>query len=246
MRARTHWAKGSGRSADAKPPRGARRFFVAGRESWICLGRTMLQETTAIQPTHLPEVPPVDTLKGAGRDFWEALDSTKLWWLLGLVSVLVALWLARKVLRFIRRRRPPKLHPKLQRYGDASAEASSPLDLAARRHAEAARIVATSSTAEITGYEILEQIEAVYVDGFRKPEEALEGLKAVAGMKGANAVIRVRQERSSGGRCTASGDAVVVRKIGGPAISNTGPAPAHGTGALPPSAAAAPPEAEIN
>ncbi len=184
----------------------------------------MLQESTAIQTPRLPEVPPVETLKGAGQDFWAELDSSKLWWLLGLVCMLAALWIARKALRFIRRRRPPKLHPKLQRYGDAAADASSPLDLGARRHAEAARIVATSSTAEITGYEILEQIEAVYVDGFRKPEEALEGLKAVAGMKGANAVIRVRQERSAGGRCTASGDAVVVRKIGGPAIPNTGPA----------------------
>ncbi|MCC7291671.1 MAG: hypothetical protein IT449_06390 [Phycisphaerales bacterium] len=185
----------------------------------------MLQESTAIQTPSLPEVPPVETLKGAGQDFWAELDSDKLWYLLGLVCVLVAFWLTRKGLRFIRRRRPAKLHPKLQRYGDASADASSPLDLAARRHAEAARIVATSSTAEITGYDIIEQIEAVYVDGFRKPEEALEGLKAVAAMKGANAVIRVRQERSAGGRCTASGDGVVVRKVSGPAIPDPSPAP---------------------
>ena len=77
-----------------------------------------------------------------------------------------------------------------------------------------ARIVATSSTDGIMGYEIVEQVEAVFVDGFRRPEEALQGLKAVAAMKGANAVTNVRQERAASGDCCVSGDAVIVRKHG--------------------------------
>jgi hypothetical protein len=85
--------------------------------------------------------------------------------------------------------------------------------LAVEQKQLAERIVATASSGLLPGYDILRQIEAVYVDGFRHPEEALVGLKAAAAMKGANAVIHVHHERTAAGRCTASGDAVWVRAV---------------------------------
>ena len=78
----------------------------------------------------------------------------------------------------------------------------------------AERIMATSSSGLLAGFEILRQVEAVYVDGFRHPEEALVGLKAAAAMKGANALIHVSHERTTAGRCTARGDAVIVKAMG--------------------------------
>ena len=78
----------------------------------------------------------------------------------------------------------------------------------------AGRIVATSSTASIAGFTIVRQIEAVFVDGLRWPEEAIAGLKAVAAMKGANGVINVRHAPSGTGRYSANGDAVVLEPIG--------------------------------
>lgn len=139
-----------------------------------------------------------------------------------LVALVVLVTLYRRVRRMIRRRRPPKIHPKLQRYGEGYGEPDA--ELLAKRRTEAARIVATSSTPAITGYEIVEQVEAVFVDGFRRPEEALEGIKAAAAMKGANAVSNVRQERGPSGKCSATGDGVIVRRIAG-ATGNDGPAP---------------------
>ena len=121
-------------------------------------------------------------------------------------GLVVFLWIVRRLGRWGRSRRPVRLNPKLAKYGDQG-------DVTRARQAEAAKIVATSSTGTIAGYELVEQIEAVLVDGFRRPEEALEGLKAAAAMKGANAVVNVRSERTPTGRCTASGDAVVVKRI---------------------------------
>ena len=136
-------------------------------------------------------------------------------WRIRLLVVLIALTVVgvvlRRLRRFIRRRRRPTIHPKLQKYGEGYGEPSA--ELAAQRRSEAARIVATSSTAVIAGYEIVEQVEAVFVDGFRRPEEALEGLKAAAAMKGANAVSNVRLERAASGKCSAAGDGVVVRRV---------------------------------
>jgi len=124
----------------------------------------------------------------------------------------VLFWVGRKVRRAIRRRRTPRIHPKLLKYsGDVPDPAYE--ELAAKRRLEADRICATSSTTNITGYDIIEQIEAVYVDGFRRPEDALVGLKAAAAMKGANAVVNVHHDRTASGKCSASGDAVVVRKM---------------------------------
>ena len=120
------------------------------------------------------------------------------------IVAIVVLWrLAGRLRRRRRLSRPVMLHPKLQKYGG-----SQQLGLDRRREAE--KIVATSSTGEIAGYRVVEQVEAVFVDGFARPEEALEGLKAAAAMKGANALTNVRQERSSAGRYSAGGDAVKV------------------------------------
>ena len=122
-----------------------------------------------------------------------------------LVGLLIVRSMVRRVHRRLRRRHPARLNPKLQKYGEQG-------DLVRARREEAAKIVATSTTDRIVGYTIVQQVEAVVVDGFRRPEEALEGLKAAAAMKGANAVTHVHTERTSSGRCGARGDAVVVEK----------------------------------
>ncbi|MGB9626476.1 MAG: hypothetical protein ACPMAQ_16600, partial [Phycisphaerae bacterium] len=123
--------------------------------------------------------------------------------------VLAALFLGRslwgRIRRFQRSRRPVVLHPKLQKYG------IDPEEAARERRELASTIVATSSGERLAGYEIVQQVEAVFVEGFRSPAEAIDGLKAAAARVGANAVINVRPERSLAGRCGASGDAVRVR-----------------------------------
>lgn len=128
------------------------------------------------------------------------------------VGLLIALYVYRRVRQAIRRRRPPTFHAKMQPYAEGIHSLDA--DLVARRRAEAARIAASSSTGAIAGYEVIEQVEAVFVDGFRRPEEALEGLKASAAMKGANALLNVRHERGPSGKCAAAGDAVIVRRAG--------------------------------
>jgi uncharacterized protein YbjQ (UPF0145 family) len=139
---------------------------------------------------------------------------------LALVTLLILMRGYRRLRRVMRRRRPVRLHPKLQKYG---AEHAQPTEaLIQKRRIEAEHIIATSSTGAIAGYEIVEQVEAVYVDGFIRPEDALEGLKAVAAMKGANAVTNVKRERGSDRRCSASGDAVIVKRMAG--IAATQPA----------------------
>ncbi len=75
------------------------------------------------------------------------------------------------------------------------------------------KIIATSSGGELAGFRVVRQVEAVFVDGFRRPEEAVEGLKAVAAMKGANALLHVRHEPIGSGRYSASGDAVIVESL---------------------------------
>ncbi len=130
----------------------------------------------------------------------------KLLLIAGLVALLIVYRLAKGVARRVRRRQPARLSPTLARYGGSE-------EVARARQAEAAKIVATSSTDRIVGYEIVEQVEAVYVEGFRRAEEALEGLKAAAAMKGGNAVTNVRSEHTPTGRYAARGDAVIVRKM---------------------------------
>jgi hypothetical protein len=86
----------------------------------------------------------------------------------------------------------------------------------ARRHEIeqlAARIVSTSSTATITGFEIRRQIEAVFTDGHPSQSMAVEALKALAAERGANALVNLRSERLPSGKCVAHGDAVIVRPL---------------------------------
>ncbi|MCH8146509.1 MAG: hypothetical protein IH987_00725, partial [Planctomycetes bacterium] len=153
----------------------------------------------------------VSLLSGEEVGGWFDLTGWKVQSLIVLVGLVALVWFTRRVRRFLRRRRPPTLHPKLQKYGQAFAEPDP--TLGAKRRKQAAEILATSSTGTIAGYEIIEQVEAVIVDGFRLPEDALEGLKAASAMKGANAVINVHRDRVDGGTCSAVGDAVIVRRI---------------------------------
>jgi hypothetical protein len=160
-----------------------------------------------------PSTPDVfKTIQDVDVSEYVDLSGWKLYAALGAAGGLILLWIVRKWRRILRSRRPPVYHPKLQPY----AEGAPALDesLSAQRRAEAARIVATSSKDSIAGYDILEQVEAVFVEGLRRPEDALEGLKAAAAMKGANALTNVRHERTSAGKYAASGDAVLVRRIG--------------------------------
>ena len=124
-----------------------------------------------------------------------------------LLAIAVGLKLLQLIVRYVRSMRPPQLHPKLQKYaGDEDPSVR-------RRRLLAAQIVATSSTAEIPGFNIVRAIDAIYIDGFRTPAEALEGVKAAAAEKGGNAVINVRHERNPLGRCSASGDVVLVESL---------------------------------
>ena len=123
-----------------------------------------------------------------------------------------------------RRRRVRRGRPRSSSLLTAGSRTQLNSELAAEQKQMSERIVATSSSGLLPGYEIVRQVEAVYVDGFRHPEEALIGLKAAAAMKGGNAVIHVRHERMAAGRCTASGDSVIVRAVesDGPPVE-TGP-----------------------
>jgi uncharacterized protein YbjQ (UPF0145 family) len=58
---------------------------------------------------------------------------------------------------------------------------------------------------------LVRQIEAVFVEGFKSPGEAVTALKAAAAKLGANAIVNLAQQRTAAGRCTAQGDAVCVR-----------------------------------
>ncbi len=139
------------------------------------------------------------------------LDADRTWWLKIGVYVLAAaivLWAIQKVAAHLRSLRPARINPKLAKYAGDD-------DPAIRlRRQMALRIKATSSTDQVPGYKTIQAIEALYVDGFRTPAEALEGLKAAAAEKGANTVVNVHHERSSMGRCAASGDAVVAESTG--------------------------------
>ncbi len=168
----------------------------------------------------------LDLVKSEDAASWFDFGDGRLTALIVLVGFAAAIVMVRRVRLFFRRRRPPRIHPKLQKYG----EQYGPVDevVAAKRRAEAAHIIATSSTGAIAGYDLVEQVEAVFVDGFRRPEEATEGLKAAAAMKGANGVTNVNHDRNASGRCSASGDAVVIRKrrsdVASPADKPTRPA----------------------
>ena len=121
------------------------------------------------------------------------------------VAGLAILVLVRRSLRRIRRRRPAPINPKLAKYAGRS-EAEIEADRLA-----ALNVIATSSTGALPGYEIVQQVEAVFVDGHRSPQEAVQALRAAPGRLRANAIISLAHERTAAGRCTATGDAVLVR-----------------------------------
>lgn len=121
-----------------------------------------------------------------------------------ILGIGIGLWVIQKIAVYLRSFRPVQIHPNLAKYAGEDDPGAQ------QRRQMAARIRSTSSSDQVPGYKIIQAVEAMYVDGFRTPTEAMEGLKAAAAEKGANAVINVRHERSSLGRCSASGDAVVV------------------------------------
>ncbi|MCK4343110.1 MAG: hypothetical protein KAY37_15455 [Phycisphaerae bacterium] len=73
------------------------------------------------------------------------------------------------------------------------------------------RIQTTSSTARITGFTIVRQVEAVFTEGRTSSVAALELCKALAAQKGGNAVINLQARQTPSGKWVASGDAVVVQ-----------------------------------
>ncbi len=133
------------------------------------------------------------------------------WWILYAVVVLVAIYAVQRavlgILRAIRRSRPAVIHPRLQKYNVDLEE------LDRRRHELAKGIVATSTGNRLAGFRVVRQVEAVVVEGYRSPEEAIVALKATAVERGANAVLNVHTERTAAGRCTASGDAIIAAPL---------------------------------
>lgn len=89
------------------------------------------------------------------------------------------------------------------------------------------RIIATSSTPLIAGFTIQRQIEAVFTDGHPSPQKAVDVLKAIAAEKGANAIINLATDRPGTGKCTARGDAVIVKPH--EEARETPPEPSNGT-----------------
>ncbi|HOA75455.1 MAG TPA: hypothetical protein PL151_05135 [Phycisphaerae bacterium] len=158
------------------------------------------------------------TANEAQEKAWEWLDLVRnlitqvprnVWILIIVVGVtwivLRKIWSS--VWRRIRLSRPPRIHPALQRYNVDRAEVQ-------RKQRElAAGIVATSTSNRLAGYRLVRQVEAVFVEGFASPEDALVALKASAVERGANAILNVRTEHTAAGRCTASGDAVIVSPL---------------------------------
>ena len=128
--------------------------------------------------------------------------------IIGATCFLALVWIVSRIRRFFRRRRPPVIHPKLQKY-QPTAESIQAIK------AEAEKIIATTSGPDIAGFRIVRQIEAVFVDGFRQPGEAVEGLKAAAAIKGANGIVNVKHIQGEANKYSACGDAVVVEEIGG-------------------------------
>ncbi len=109
------------------------------------------------------------------------------------------------------------------RWRDARAAARFRNDLHAgfeevRLHHEeikrlAEQIMATSSTSRIAGYGLMRQVEAVFSEGQKSAEAAVELVKAHAARKGANAVINLRTQQIPSGKWVAGGDAVVVKSM---------------------------------
>lgn len=80
----------------------------------------------------------------------------------------------------------------------------------------AEQIWITSSTARVTGFTLVRQVETVFTDGRASSVAAIDLCKAMAAQKGANAVINLQTRQTPAGKWVASGDAVVVRSLGRP------------------------------
>ena len=175
---------------------------------------------TTLPATPPPPTPaaPVEPAPGGwpsldGDWLQPVLDVVKAGWFKWVIVAIVLVFVYRIVqgLRRARRlRRPVVIHPKLQKYAGGTGVGVNMLTPEHRLAAQ--QIVASSSTARITGFAIVQQVDALFVEDFLKPEEAVEGLKAIAAMKGANALINVRHERTDKGLHSASGDAVIVER----------------------------------
>jgi hypothetical protein len=142
-------------------------------------------------------------------------------WILIIVAgvawiILRKIWSA--IWRQIRLSRGPRIHPSLQKYNVDRAEVQK------KQRELAAGIVATSTSNRLAGYRLVRQVEAVFVEGFASPEDALIALKASAVERGANAILNVSTEHTAAGRCTASGDAVVVSPMAVTPVRVSGPA----------------------
>jgi hypothetical protein len=147
---------------------------------------------------------------GTGFDWQSLLIQHKLhitYAVAALLALLILRNLARRVWRTIRGSRPPTIHPSLQKYNVDHVE------LDRKRREMAVGVVATSTGNRLAGFRIVRQVEAVFVEGFRTPDEALTALKAMAIERGANALLNVRSERTTAGRCSASGDAILATPI---------------------------------
>lgn len=131
-------------------------------------------------------------------------------WLI-IIAVGITLIVLRRIIasiwRQIRLSRPARIHPSLAKYNVDRVE------LQKRQRELAAGVVATSTSNRLVGYRLVRQVEAVFVEGFASPEDALIALKATAVERGANAILNVNTEHTAAGRCTASGDAVLVSSL---------------------------------
>lgn len=151
---------------------------------------------------------------------WLSEEQTP-WLLGGVVVLLLALIILQRVFglmgrgvrAFRRMGKPVELHPRLQAYAGHTEEEI------ARDEQAAMQIIATSSTLFIAGYELVRQVEAVFVEGYRTPQEASTALKATAARRGANAIINLTHQRTAAGKCAAQGDAVVIE----PAVARQKP-----------------------
>lgn len=127
------------------------------------------------------------------------------------LAALIVLVILRRILaavdRAVKRSQPPTIHPKLEKYSVDTAE------LNRKRRELAVGIIATSTHNRLAGFRIVRQVEAVFVEGFKSPEDAIVALKATAVERGANGLVNVQTDRSVAGKCTASADAVVVSPL---------------------------------
>lgn len=165
--------------------------------------------------------PPTDTLPPAGDavptvpaepldQFHQLVES----WLPGgltqyLIALIVILALALLVRRWLNSRRESAY---FRRHANEVRERQA--RVAEERQAAgrlATRIIATSSTSKIAGFEIKRQVEALFTDGHASGADAVAAVKAIAARKGANALINLRSERHASGKYVANGDAVIVQ-----------------------------------